>query len=73
MATSNDILVRVEDFSKSIARVLFFNELDAFPLVLFPFMSDAVSSKLMISSYDISVMDNRCDGKIRILHLTLLM
>jgi hypothetical protein len=42
--------VRVEDFSKSIARVLFFNELEAFPLVLFPFMSDAVSSKLMISS-----------------------
>src|SRR5574341_766898 len=69
IATSNEILVRVDDFSKSIASVLFFKELEVFPRALFSFRSDATSSMLMISAYDKSAKDNRWDGKTRVLHL----
>lgn len=52
IATSNDILVRVEDFSNNIARVLLFNLSQVFPRILFSLRSEAVSSKLMISEYE---------------------
>jgi hypothetical protein len=59
MPASNDNLVRVEDFSKSMARVLFFSSSDDFPLARFSLRWDAQSSKLIISEYVKSANDNR--------------